>query len=647
MPGEKTPREPRPPRKSGKAAESGKAAKKSGKAEKATGAWPDDSPVGEPGRPDMSRATVSPGLHDPARRKEWKLPEDEADPSGAYMVELNLLYKSGLRGAHVEFRKLWSQLMQISEGRRDSSIPLAVWPKGKARPAPVLISRTYFRCVMSVLEWQTLVELDETTQGVDVEARTQAPPVADAVAAQPAQAKPRRERLIYRLWPDFEATRQVDRSVATVKADAAVRAYAATGSGIVWAVIDSGVDGSHLHFQRYRTLHHPDVIDLHRDFTVSYPLLDSPDDHELPEAEESHAEQVRRSARAALVDQCGHGTHVAGIIAGGLPERWLPEGSDTVEPSLAGAHFHVFEKVLASKEGSVLPSIEERTEVDAQRLRGVAPECRLISLKVLNERGTGSTSDIMRALEYVREELNADPKMLRVHGVNLSLGYEFDAEMFACGQSPLCVEVDRLVKSGVVVVVAAGNTGYGKVNAAERSSKVGLSNTINDPGNAALAITVGATHRDSPHTFGVSYFSSKGPTGDGRLKPDMVAPGERVTSCAAGARLTTGGGSVPDTLTPPGNLPNPSRPAAVAPSAPESAPPQPPFRNAYIDDTGTSMAAPHVSGAVAGFLSIRREFVQKPDEVKRIFLESATPLGRERYFEGNGLVDLMRAIQSV
>jgi subtilisin family serine protease len=177
--------------------------------------------------------------------------------------------------------------------------------------------------------------------------------------------------------------------------------------------------------------------------------------------------------------------------------------------------------------------------------------------------------------------------------------------------------VDRLIKTGVVVVVAAGNTGYGKVGAEQRITKVGLANTINDPGNSALAITVGATHRDSPHIYGVSYFSSKGPTGDGRLKPDLVAPGERITSCAAGMYLESEGGDIPDDLP------------------------------AYIDDTGTSMAAPHVSGAIAAFLSIRREFIQRPDEVKRIFLDSATPLGRERYFEGRGLVDLMRAIQSV
>src|SRR5207342_3251268 len=123
--------------------------------------------------------------------------------------------------------------------------------------------------------------------------------------------------------------------------------------------------------------------------------------------------------------------------------------------------------------------------------------------------------------------------------VNLSLGYGFDPEWFACGQSPLCVEVDRLVMSGVSVVVAAGNTGYALATDVfqKRAIPAGRPLSINDPGNADLAITVGSTHRDMPHVYGVSYFSSKGPTGDGRLKPDLLAPGERILSAAAGAML--------------------------------------------------------------------------------------------------------------
>jgi hypothetical protein len=59
------------------------------------------------------------------------------------------------------------------------------------------------------------------------------------------------------------------------------------------------------------------------------------------------------------------------------------------------------------------------------------------------------------------------------------------------------------------------------------------------------------------------------------------------------------------------------------------------------------MAAPHVSGVIAAFLSVRREFIGEPERVKEIFLAAATDLKRERSFQGEGLVDLMRAIQSV
>src|SRR5215207_6423542 len=368
--------------------------------------------------------------------------------------------------------------------------------------------------------------------------------------------------------------------------DAARRAFDATGRGITWAVLDSGIDADHHHSRRYETLK-GDVANLHRDFT-------KPGEPALGDA---------------LVDQFGHGTHVAGIIAGGLPQG-MPRGSD----------LRVVERVFDPARPET-PKVQDRVVSRPEVLAGMARETKLVSLKVLDERGNGQSMNVLRALEYVRKDINGYGKLLRVHGVNLSLGYEFDPKWFACGQSPICAEVDRLVRSGVVVVVAAGNTGYGSLTALARQTNVGLTMTINDPGNAALAINGGATHRDMPHTYGVSYFSSKGPTGDGRLKPDLVAPGERITSCAAGKALVS--------AFPGGKAPTPARTAV------------------YVEDSGTSMAAPHVSGAVANFLSIRREFIGRPDDVKKVFLESATSLGRERYFQGYGLVDLMRAIQLI
>ena len=177
-------------------------------------------------------------------------------------------------------------------------------------------------------------------------------------------------------------------------------------------------------------------------------------------------------------------------------------------------------------------------------ISGMAPKCKLLSLKVLDAEGQGTASNLIAAIATI-QKMNGYGRRLQVHGVNMSVGYDFEPEWFACGQSPLCVEVNRLVRSGVVVVVAAGNTGYGFAQSAFRGTiAAGMGLTINDPGNAELAITVGATHRDSPHIYGVSYFSSKGPTGDGRLKPDVVAPGEKILSCAAGKMKATarGGG---------------------------------------------------------------------------------------------------------
>jgi serine protease AprX len=373
------------------------------------------------------------------------------------------------------------------------------------------------------------------------------------------------------------------RSISTVKADAARRSYDALGEGITWVVIDSGIDARHPHFRTYDTLG-GDVAGLHRDFTVV-------------------GEPQRRPA---LSDPFGHGSYSAGIIAGGLPAD-LPK--DRVR---------VFERALdyTYQETFVVQPVEPAL------LSGLAPRCKLVSLKVLDERGHATPTSVFDALEYVREDLIGGGRFLRVQGVQIGLGFEWDKKWFHCGDTQICREVNDLVHAGVVVVTTAGNTGYGSLAALARETDTGLLLTINDPGNAELAITVGSTHRDQPHSYGVSYFSSKGPTLDGRLKPDLVAPGEDIVSCAAGQMKK--------------QLRRQHKSEKLSNN-----------HILYGADSGTAVASAHVSGVIAAFLSVHREFIGRPDEVKRIFLESATSLGRRPEFQGHGLVDLMRALQSV
>jgi serine protease AprX len=396
--------------------------------------------------------------------------------------------------------------------------------------------------------------------------------------------KEERKPALYRVWPDFEVQVLTDRSIATVKADAARNAFGAFGRDILWAVVDSGIDAGHPHFRAHANLELDPPL-RHCDFTT------------FGEVDEEESE------RTALTDEKGHGTHVAGIIAGHL------RAGDGI----------ALEATINRKDehGKVT---QERRPLEA--ISGMAPTCKLISFKVLDENGKGPVSNLIAACEQI-QEINGNGRYIRIHGVNMSVGYDFEPSWFACGQSPLCVEVDRLVRSGVVVVTAAGNTGYGWNQSAFRgATPAGMDLTINDPGNAELAITVGSTHRDMPHVYGVSYFSSKGPTGDGRLKPDLVAPGEKIVSCQAGGYDRAASGSV----------------GAAQANA---------LTARYKEDSGTSMAAPHVSGVIAAFLSIRHEFIGRPDRVKEIFMATATDLRRDRYFQGSGLVDLMRAIQSV
>ncbi len=405
--------------------------------------------------------------------------------------------------------------------------------------------------------------------------------------------------VIYRIWEDTDVSTTLTRSLVTVKADAAQRAFQARGEGIVWAVLDSGIQGDHRHFKGVSLLFGPyDALKArapleHMDFT--------PDG-------------AAAGAAKPLIDRLGHGTHVAGTIAG-YWESPNPDG-----------------EMIVGKEQRVEETDDSVTLRESLRvISGVAPKASLISLKVIADvtsrdnpkqtAGQGKVSWILKAIDQI-QTWNQNGRRLLIHGVNMSLGYDFNPRWFGCGQSPLCVEVNRLVKSGVVVVVSAGNAGYGTIVDADnqvQSKYSGIS--ITDPGNADLAITVGSTHREMPHTYGVSYFSSRGPTGDGRLKPDILAPGERIISCAAGKEAEKYG--------------------TTDEAGKEVGPVW------YCELSGTSMAAPHVSGAVAAFLSVRSEFIGQPEQVKEIFLSSAIDLRRDRSFQGAGLLDLMKVLQAV
>lgn len=491
--------------------------------------------------------------------------EDPAHPLKRYdvIIDVNLDYPKGRDAARIwVFEALDRLLSQSAEAKRGQQVD-----RKKSE-----FTRQY---IFARLEGTVIREL------VRQDGQTKAE-VHDTAGA------PRTTCAIYQIWEDFPLSPLITSSVSTVKADAARVAFSALGNNIVWAVIDSGIWGKHPHFRAHKNLS-GQVEEWHYDFT--------------------HAADPTKTA---LVDGFGHGTHVAGIIAGEVPSK------PNLPPDQSHPDILAYSRIL-KPDGDQTQREVGYEQIKAASISGMAPRCKLVSLKVLDKDGQGGVSNIIAALGHI-QQINSNGRWIRIHGVNLSVGYPFDPEWFACGQSQLCVEVNRLVRSGVVVVVAAGNSGYGVLSTEFTGLRsAGIPLTINDPGNADLAITVGSTHRNMPHIYGVSYFSSKGPTGDGRLKPDLVAPGEKILSCAAGGmkeKIQLKIENIENDVT-------------------------------YLEDSGTSMAAPHVSGVIAAFISVRREFIGQPERIKQIFLSTATDLQRERYFQGAGLVDLMRAIQSI
>ncbi len=443
--------------------------------------------------------------------------------------------------------------------------------------------------------------------------------VADAIRGVPSDLA-ESTALVHSVSLNREATPTVARSTLAVKADAARRLFDISCADLAWAVVDSGIDAGHPAFRKRKDQEDDKdrnlrpqafrddegemenctrVVETY-DFSQIDLLLD-PETSEQPENLKRRLKGKRgkelREQLKILNESLSSGRSVDWKLIAPLLRIPQDEGEEKYIPPVHDHGTHV---------AGILAGDWKKAEsqgVLEDDLVGVCPDLRLYDLRVLNEKGSGDEFAVMAALQFVRY-LNSTNDYMAVHGINMSLSIPHDVSNYACGRTPVCEECERVISSGVVVVAAAGNQGYRKLTTAEGQTAEIYSNvSITDPGNAELVITVGATHRYRPHTYGVSYFSSRGPTGDGRSKPDLVAPGEKITAPLPG--------------------------------------------DAYGLKDGTSMAAPHVSGAAALLMARHNELVGRPARIKQILCDTATDLGRERYFQGAGMLDALRALQSV
>ncbi len=267
-------------------------------------------------------------------------------------------------------------------------------------------------------------------------------------------------------------------------------------------------------------------------------------------------------------DAFGHGTHVAGIIAAGATDDpAIPEGYS-----------------------------------------GVAPGAHLVNLKVLDAEGVGTVSDVVEAIDWAI----AHRTQFNIRIINLSLGHPV---FEPADDDPLCRAVQRAVSNGIVVVAAAGNVGK------TEDGKLVVGG-IDSPGNSPYAITVGALNTKGTAFRSddvVATYSSRGPTlYDWVLKPDVVAPGNKIVSLEA-----------------PGSAIIREYPALH--QAGQGA-------GAYMQMSGTSMSAAVVSGVAALVLQANPQL--DPVEVKAALQLGATFIPETGLIAcGAGSVDAITSVR--
>lgn len=247
-------------------------------------------------------------------------------------------------------------------------------------------------------------------------------------------------------------------------------------------------------------------------------------------------------------DDCGHGTHVAGCLCG--------------NGACSGGLY-----------------------------AGVAPGCRILSGKVLDDKGDGTISNMAAGIEWVLD--SRELYQIKILNISVSMGETDHVRMMQYLVS--CLE--KVWDAGIFVVVAAGNKGP----AAGSISPLGASRKV---------VTVGCHDGNSFHgrQNSCESYSGRGPTCAELKKPDIVAPGTDIMSCSAGFRQTVRG-----------------------------------CRDAYIVKNGTSMSTPLVAGAAA--LCLQKYSEYSNEQLKRRILWSASDLGESWSKQGWGMLNVARSLR--
>ncbi len=271
----------------------------------------------------------------------------------------------------------------------------------------------------------------------------------------------------------------------------------------------------------------------------------------------------------------------AGFTGRGIRVAIVDTGVDVNHPSISGRVIATHDLTGegfgdANGHGTHVAGIVASAD---SRYRGVAPEASILAAKVMGAFGSGSTSWAMAGVEWAVEK--------GAQVINLSLGSDGAND----GTDPLSRTCDAAAGRGVSVCVAAGNTGP-------------LSGSVGSPGCARKVITIGASTDDDR----VADFSSRGPTSDGRTKPDILFPGHNIISArASGTKM--------------GN----------------------PINDLFTEASGTSMACPHASGAVALLLQARPGL--SPAQVKDLLTGTAVNLGIPPNVQGAGRANVYGALR--